>query len=401
MNQSKNRILPIDAFRGFALAGIVLVHFVEQFIAAQIPEDQSAVMLQGIPDYIIAGILQIFFSGKFFALFSILFGLSFYIQMDTAAKKGQDYRLRFIWRLIILLGFGLFHSLFYRGDILTIYVVTGMLLPLFYRISDRGILIVSGILFLGLGRFVVFALMGADSFFGLTVYDQNAPYTQEYFNILKDGTIWQVFRDNITKGLLMKIEFQFGTFNRGYLTLGYFLIGMWFGRMHLFERLDELRYQIKNVMWYSLGLSLVCLLLVVFQFAQMPQPIDFNKWRVMFAMHTMDLANIGMTGFILAGFLTFYRGNKGHKLNMLAPYGRTALTNYIFQSLFGTFFFYGWGLGFIGELRNVYTFLIAILVLIVQIIISKWWMSKFYYGPFEWIWRCLTWFKLMPFLRKQ
>ena len=120
----------------------------------------------------------------------------------------------------------------------------------------------------------------------------------------------------------------------------------------------------------------------------------------MFAMHTMDLANIGMTAFILAAFLSIYRGKNGYRLNVLAPYGRTALTNYVFQSVLGTFIFYGWGLGLLTELRNIYTFLLAIVVLTIQIIISKWWMRKFYYGPFEWLWRSLTWWKWMPMLKK-
>jgi len=174
---------------------------------------------------------------------------------------------------------------------------------------------------------------------------------------------------------------------------------MWFGRIRLFERLDELKHVIKNVMWYALGFSLAFIVVVIIEFSQIPQPIDFNNWSVMLAMNTMDLANIGMTAFILAAFLTIYNGKKGYRLNVLAPYGRTALTNYIFHSLIGTTLFYGYGFGLLAELRNIYTFLIAIAVLIVQILISRWWISKFYYGPFEWIWRCLTWWKWMPMVR--
>jgi uncharacterized protein len=177
-------------------------------------------------------------------------------------------------------------------------------------------------------------------------------------------------------------------------------MGMWFGRIRLFERVDEFRHTIKNVMWYALGFSLVCIILMVVLFSNIPQPIDFNQWSVMFAMHMMDLVNIGLTAFILTGFLTVFRGKKGYRLNVLASYGRTALTNYIVQSLIGTFIFYGWGLGYLTELRNIYTFFLAILVLSVQILFSTWWMRRFYYGPFEWIWRCLTWWKWMPFLRK-
>jgi len=400
MIEQNNRIYSIDAFRGFALGGIVLVHFVEQFIGGSFPEEQAAKLLQGIPDYIVVGIIQIFFSGKFFALFSILFGLSFYIQMDNSAKKGKDYRLRFIWRLLILGAIGIFHCLFYSGDILTIYVLIGFLLPLFYHVSDRWILAIAGVLFLGLGRFVIFSIMGTETFFGLMDFNPDSKYTLETFNILKTGSIQEVFKNNITNGLLMKMDFQFGTFNRGYLTLGYFLVGMWFGRIRLFERLDELKNVIKNVMWYALGFSLAFILVVIIEFSQISQPIDFNKWSVMLAMNNMDLANIGMTAFILAAFLTIYNGKKGYRLNVLAPYGRTALTNYIFQSLIGTTLFYGYGFGLLAELRNIYTFFIAIAVLIAQILISRWWISKFYYGPFEWIWRCLTWWKWMPMIRR-
>ena len=399
MKDIQDRILVIDALRGFALAGIVLVHFVEQFLGGPIPEEETSIMIQGIPDYIVLGIIQLFFSGKFFALFSILFGLSFYIQMNRAAQKGKPYKLRFIWRLAILMLIGLIHSLFYRGDILTIYVVVGLFLPLFHNVSNKWLLIISGILFLGLGRFLVFALHGSEGFFGLMDFTPNSEFSKDYFKILSEGTIMDVFKDNITNGLLMKIEFQFGTFNRGYLTFAMFLIGMWFGRIQLFENIGRLRNKLKEYMWYALGFSLLSLILMVVQFSQIRQPIEFNNWPAMIAMHTMDLMNLGMTGFILLAFLIVYGGKKGYRLNILAPYGRMALTNYVIQSIIGTFIFFGWGLGMLAQVRNLYTFLFGFVIIVVQIILSKWWISKFYYGPFEWIWRCLTWTKWMPLVR--
>lgn len=395
------RILSIDVFRGFALAGIVIVHFVEQFLGGPIPESQTSIMLQGIPDYVVVGILQIFLTGKFFALFSILFGLSFYIQMRNAEAKSKNYRWRFIWRLIILMVFGLFHSMFYRGDILTIYALIGVLLPFLDKISNKILLLIASILFLGLGRFMVFSVNGSAGFFGLIDFEQNSESSMVYFQILTEGSIWQVFKDNLTNGLLMKFEYQFGIFNRGYLTLGFFLIGIWLGRIQLFQNLEKWRGKIKNFMWYSLAFSLVCLVLVGVQFARIPQPIDFEQWSVMVAMHTMDLANIGLTGFIFALFIVIYNSKRGKRLAVLAPYGRTALTNYITQSLIGTFIFYGWGLGYLAQVRNIYTFAFAFIVIIIQVLISKWWMKQFYFGPLEWIWRCLTWWELKPFRRKK
>lgn len=400
MKDIQERISVIDALRGFSLAGIVLVHFVEQFLGGPIPEGETSIMIQGVPDYIVLGFLQIFLSGKFFALFSILFGLSFYIQMNRAAQKGKAYKARFIWRLIILMVIGLFHSLFYRGDILTVYAVVGLVLPLFHSVPNRWLLIIAGLLFFGLGRFSVFAIHGSEGFFGLMDFTPDSEFSKDYFKILAEGSIWDVFRDNITNGLLMKIEFQFGIFNRGYLTLGLFLVGMWFGRIQLFERFGKRRNKLKEYMWYTLGFSILCLILVVVQFSQIPQPVDFATWQTMIAMHTMDLMNLGMTAFILIAFLVIYSGKKGFRLNVLAPYGRTALTNYVLQSIIGTFIFYGWGLGMLAQVRNLYTFLFGFVIIAVQILISKWWMSKFYYGPFEWIWRCLTWWKWMPMVRE-
>lgn len=400
MKDIQDRILVIDALRGFALAGIVLVHFVEQFLGGPIPEEETSIMIQGVPDYIVLGVIQLLFSGKFFALFSILFGLSFYIQMNRAAQKGRPYKLRFIWRLAVLMLIGLIHSLFYRGDILTIYVVVGLFLPLFHNVSNKWLLIISGILFLGLGRFLVFALHGNEGFFGLMDFTPNSQFSKDYFKILSEGSIIDVFKDNITNGLLMKIEYQFGTFNRGYLTFAMFLVGMWFGRIQLFENIDRLRNRLKDYMWYALGFSILSLILMVVQFSQIPQPVEFNSWPTMIAMHTMDLMNLGMTGFILLAFLVVYSGKKGYRLNILAPYGRTALTNYVMQSIIGTFIFFGWGLGMLAQVRNLYTFLFGFLTIVFQIILSRWWIGKFYYGPFEWIWRCLTWMQWMPMVRR-
>ena len=104
------RINSIDALRGFALGGVVLVHMVEQYIAGPTPEGFME-GVNGLPDQIVQGLLQFFFSGKFFALFSILFGLSFTIQMQSAEKKKINFGGRFIWRAALLFIIGYILSL--------------------------------------------------------------------------------------------------------------------------------------------------------------------------------------------------------------------------------------------------------------------------------------------------
>lgn len=399
--QKSNRITIIDALRGFSLAGIVVVHMVENYVGAPTPEGAMEAARVGLPDYIVDGFIFIFLRGKFFALFSFLFGLSFFIQMDSAHNKGQDFRLRFLWRLVLLFAIGYVHHLFYRGDILTIYAVLGLFLIPFYRVPTKYILAICGLLFLGLGRYVVFAIHGADNLFMQGEFSPNSPEIAAYFETIKNGSIWEVFKSNGTDGQLMKMDFQLGIFSRGYLTFGFFLLGLIVGRMEFFKHFLEERKLTLKVMWWSLGIFVVSIGLTALIFAPMGPNITFNNWRAMLGLSAVDLNNIGMTGIILAGFVLLYRKLKAGKfLSGFAPYGRMALTNYVTQSIIGTFILYGWGLGYLGEVRNIYTFLFAILLIAVQMLASRWWLKRFYYGPLEWLWRSLTHTRIYPLLRK-
>ena len=184
MNQTvpaKKRIEIIDALRGFSLAGIVIVHMVENYIAAPTPEGALDATHTGVLDYVVDGFIMILLRGKFFALFSFLFGLSFFIQMDSAHQKGEDFRWRFLWRLLLLFAIGYLHHLFYRGDILTIYALLGVFLVPFYKVRNPLILGTAAVLFLGLGRYVIFMITGGDNLFVSGGFDPNSPEIVTYF----------------------------------------------------------------------------------------------------------------------------------------------------------------------------------------------------------------------------
>ena len=170
--------------------------------------------------------------------------------------------------------------------------------------------------------------------------------------------------------------------------------------LQFFRDFMEHKAHTKSVMWWSLGIFVVSFGLGGLLFSMLGPNPAFDNWTAMLALTAMDINNIGMTGIILAGFVMIYQRAGGRKwLASFAPYGRTALTNYVIQSIIGTFIFYGWGMGYLAELRNIYTFLMAFAIIGLQMIISKWWLNKFYYGPFEWIWRSLTHMKLYPLMR--
>jgi uncharacterized protein len=400
MSSSKStRIEIIDSLRGLALAGILICHMTENYIGSMSPQSFNDAVHVGMIDNIIDGLIFFFLRGKFIALFSFLFGLSFFIQMDNGAKKGKPFGGRFLWRLIILLAIGYVHSLFYRGDILTIYAFLGLFLIPFYRIKSKWLLVISAILFLGIARYIIYFFIGTDSIWGGSPeMDNNAAWVVDYYNVLKEGSLWDVFKANGLQGHLDKADYQFSIFGRGYFTFAFFLLGLYAGRQEYFKNYRNHKKLLKNTVIWSSVILVVSLGLVAAAFSQVGPDGGLDSWFAMVGLSAVDIGNMAMTFLWIAIFVILYKKTKPERwLSKLAPYGRMALTNYVLQSIIGTLLLYGWGFGLIGELRQLYTFLIALVFIAFQVWLSKIWLSYYNYGPLEWLWRSLTFFKIFPF----
>ena len=388
------RISSIDALRGFALAGIVIVHIVEQYVAGPLPTEVMEGSRFGWPDYLVDGFIQFFLRGKFFALFSILFGLSFFIQFDNAQTRGIEYTGRYVWRIFLLFVIGYVHHCFYRGDILTIYAMLAPFLIFFLPLNNKWLWTAIAVIFLGLPRIILFSLPEGIPLFTTVDTDPNSPSVAAYWQILKHGTIFDVLFSNATDGFKMKMEFQLGVFYRFYLTFAFFLMGVWLGRIGYFENPGAFKKQNKRVLIGSIVGFFVCGGLTALAFSQVGGEFSSQNPWVLFGLHVMDLANLCITLIILIGFVFIYQRPTGQKvLNVFTEYGRTALTNYVLQTLIGTSLLFGWGLGQIGEWRNIHLFFLAIVIIGIQIMLSKWWLEKFRYGPLEWLWRSATYLK--------
>ena len=148
-----NRIRLIDALRGLSLAGIVMVHFGEQYLGFMPPAGQPY-NVQGTLDGVLEALSWVFIRGKGFGIFSFMFGLSFVLQMQRAERRrpGTDFRPRFAWRLLVLFAIGWLHGFAYSGDILTVYAALGIPLILFYRVRDRWLLVLAVLLLVGVPR---------------------------------------------------------------------------------------------------------------------------------------------------------------------------------------------------------------------------------------------------------
>ena len=150
----KKRINSIDALRGFALIGIMLLHCMERFDLTLVPEVNSPFWQcvdKGVYDTV-----YFLFSGKAYAIFSFLFGLSFYMQMDSQAQKGNDFRMRFVWRLILLFLFGYINGLVYMGEFFVVYAVLGLLLVPLYKVPTKWLVGIMILLFLQIPALISF-----------------------------------------------------------------------------------------------------------------------------------------------------------------------------------------------------------------------------------------------------
>lgn len=389
-----NRLQLVDALRGFSLAGIAIVHFMEQYLAGGAPESVGNFTQQNAVDTVLEVITQILIRGKFFALFSFLFGLSFSLQMErTQARTGQDFSLRFAWRLAVLFAIGLFHQCFYRGDILTVFALLGFPLLLFYRVPDRWVGALAILLLLGIPRLAI-------QLSGVSGMEQSADSVLHYWNTVKSGTFSEIAWLNSWDGFWEKMEFQFGFFSRGYQSFGWFLLGMLAGRHRLFELAEAYRPFWRKLLRYGLFtfLGLIAAGALIFGVfgKQIPEPI-----ANFFGVSIYDWANIALTFVYIGAFvLLFLKPNWQRRLLVFAPYGRMALTNYVLQTLIGTTIFFSFGFGLIGDFGNSVTLALGLVVCILQIWWSARWLQQFQYGPLEWLWRSLTWFSWQPFRKK-
>ena len=146
-NRPNTRIEVADALRGIAVAGIILFHAREHFnlywSALDLPRAGFGSWEQPVAD-----ILGFLLSGKMYAIFALLFGLSFFIQSDNQAQRGNDFSLRFAWRMVLLFGIGLVNAAIYNGDVLTYYALFGLLMIPIGKLPNRWVWVIAALLFI-------------------------------------------------------------------------------------------------------------------------------------------------------------------------------------------------------------------------------------------------------------
>lgn len=387
--EQPSRLELVDSLRGYALFGLFVVHMVELFELYWAHPTPSAVH-----DWVFG-----LFAGKAFALFALCFGLSFFIIMDRAARRGVDFSARFAWRLAILFVFGVLHGLVYRGDILQVLAPMGLLLLLFHRIRSRSALLLIALLCFAEIPLLIHAWCAVAG----AAWARQLPhfFTDPSLTVLASGSLGEAFRANLVDGAISKWWFYIET---GRLTeiAGLFVIGLLLGRSGFFAEPDRFVRQRRIVLAVAVA-SWVALYFIG------PVCIDaatragdpggavrhnlewaFESWGALAAM-TMQVVL----------FVELYQTAAQPVLKLLAPVGRMTLTLYVGQSLVFVPLYYGFGLGLHAWISQAEALAMGVVAFALQMVLARLWFRYFLYGPLEWLWRALTNTSLaIPFVRR-
>lgn len=396
------RILTIDVLRGLALFGILYAHMIFWYSGGPLPVNVYQTYID-IPSNIAVGLHYLFFNGKFFSLFSFLFGLSFYIQIKSLAAKHDNPTLRFAWRLAILGAIGSLHHLFWRADILTIYVPLGFLLLFARNLSNKTTLILAALCVLNIPTKVIemisIFVQGKPEF----IPDTFVAASAKYFFAMNEASFSQVVSHNIY-AVKEKIDFQLSS-GRFFITFGFFLLGTTAGRLQWFDDIEK-SYAFFKKVWKKIGLSIIFLTVlgIVFGISLQALSIDMKNapWIRLFGGSMADFFNAALTIFYISSIALLMTKPKWNaRLAPLSYIGKMALTSYLTQSLFGVLLFFHFGAGLFMDTSPAMNIVMACGIFGLQIAFCKFWLKRFNYGPVEWLWRSATYLNWQPLTKNR
>jgi len=424
---TNNRIITLDVLRGVALLGMLLVNIGSFALPVRYMEE--ILKTPGTLDFDIAFFVTILFEGKMRAMFSMLFGAGVLLFIRDKEKSGRSSARVFYSRMAWLTVFGLLHThtLLWEGEVLYLYSLCGFGLYLF-RNAKPGVLIAAMLT-------VCIVEMALNTYFYShnreqrlaylqvqKIEDQGLPLTDEQLNIrnewlekekgfypdpakvkesveirrsdyltlAKDALPGMILRETKQVPILMLDPIEL-------MLLGMALFHWGF----LSGRFSKKFYTLTLVACYGIGIPLE--LYSWMQTLENPDHVKFLE---------MNAVNIGiyifafkrtllMIGHVSLIVLMIKSGWLNNFINTLAAVGKMALSNYILQSLICCILFFGYGFGYFAMLEYHELFVVVIIIWIFQLIISPIWLSYFRFGPLEWLWRSLTYWKLQPMRIRQ
>jgi len=407
--QTTQREIFMDVLRGFAILGIFIANLNGFSWYNGSAKATGPYLLPGA-DNTMSFLHQMFIEGKFYSIFSLLFGWGIALQFKRAEEKGINALPTVRRRLFFMLLLGAVHLLLWPGDIVFFYAILAFVLLPLRKLSNKTLLItgcllvLSPILLYWLKMTWPVLNYPADLAIKTATKVESSLFTikseQDFLNIMKHGNSWfEQVQMNVV-GFFYRYNYLFFV-SRIPKVLGIFLIGYVIGRSDFYKNI----LQHKKIVYWAIGIGLVVGLPANYFLAYYMSNHGGDYWQLktkglyQTIFYALGVAPLAMA-YVGLFMLSFQKVAGKKVLSVFTPVGKMAFSNYILQTLIGSFVFLGPGLGYFGEVGPVYYTIFGVVVFIFQIILSTIWLKFFNYGPVEWIWRSATYKKWQPFLKK-
>jgi len=397
------RIQVIDVIRGIAIFGILLINITSFSSPEGIIYFEDS-LYPDLMNQSVSWFMKIFIEGKFYSIFSFLFGLGMAVQYERFKTQNIKFTPYFSRRLLVLLGIGLLHDLFlWPGQILIDYALLGFILLALQSRKQKTIktwifslFIIPVILALGIITVTELTKEEPVQIIQQKELDKKLEGRQlkydEQIELYQNGTYLDQFQSRIKK-LLSTLGTLIGL---GWYLLGMFLIGVWSWRKGIFKDIQKHKSTLKKGLWLGLvfGIFFNGLYLVV----HLTSGEDPSGWdKLLSATSKIIYGNLAFSVFYICTFTLVLNKIKNSKLiQATVAVGKTALSNYLFQTIICTTLFYSYGFALYGKTGPALNFLIVLILFPSQLILSQWWIKNYRFGPVEWLWRSLTYRKLQP-----
>lgn len=391
--EARDRIASLDIIRGFALFGV----FLANMPLFQWPVFTANLYLLtydlSIVDQWIRILFDVFIEAKFFSIFSFLFGLGFYIFMSRAEAKGlRVYRL-FSRRLFILALFGFSHLVFFwYGDILLIYACAGFVLMLFYARKTKAILIWLIVFAIALvGLLGINFLIPTETLEELIIAQQigGEEKIAETIEVYHHASYVDWLKYRFTHEVIPALQdVPYGMLPALFM----FLIGLYAGKQGYFRDVGKHLSFIKRVCWTTGVLGIPFGIVIILLHAGI---IDYGLSNIILLPLLTTVNGPLVALFYISALMLLLQNKRWQKwLRPLGFSGRMALTNYLTQTLLAVTIFTG--LNYFGTMNLRLGVLLCVIIYAGQIVWSYYWLKHYRFGPFEWVWRSLTYGKRQP-----
>jgi uncharacterized protein len=389
------RVVLLDVLRGCAILGILLINITGFSGYAFLSPQQDAALWASAADTAISQAMTALIEGKFYSLFSLLFGIGFAVILERCERRGASPARILSRRYFGLLAIGLIHSiLIWYGDILMLYALLGLLLLAFRRQSARALLWwASGFLLSPIPLYALgLALQPTTSGSG------GPPHALiEALNAFRSGGYAEIVSANLnldTFNWLRRLILMF--YPR---VFGMFLLGVALSRMRILHNPEQHTARILALSRWGVlvGLPASIIYAALDQQAGMLPLTGHGLIRTIFDSVGTPLLCLGYVAWITR---LSQKWRWQRPLWWFAPVGRMALSNYLMQSVCGVLLFYGIGGGLFMHVSLAASVGIALAIFALQAVLSRLWLSYFNFGPVEWVWRQLTYARRVALWRR-